>query len=144
MVCSENDADDLFGIKPQPGTDNKFVSAAQQVMARFPQIKQVVTTRRKTHSASHNGLKGLFYDGQQFLETVTYDLNPIVDRIGGGDAFMAGFIYGSLTYDHPQQALTFGVAASALKHTIHGDINLVTVAEVEEIMRGNTSGRLLR
>ena len=144
VVCSENDADDLFGIRPLPGTDHKFVSVAQQVMARFPQVKQVVTTRRKTHSASHNGLKGLFYDGQQLLETITYDINPIVDRIGGGDAFMAGFIYGSLAYDSPQQALTFGVAASALKHTIHGDINLVTVAEVEEIMRGNTSGRLVR
>jgi len=144
VVCSENDAEDLFGIQPLPGTDNKFVSVAQQIMARFPQVKQVVTTRRKTHSASHNGLKGLFYDGQQFLETITYDLNPIVDRIGGGDAFMAGFIYGSLTYSNSQQALTFGVAASALKHTIPGDINLVTVAEVEDVMRGNTSGRLLR
>ncbi|HEX8328504.1 MAG TPA: sugar kinase [Hymenobacter sp.] len=144
IVCSENDADDLFGIKPLPGTDNKFVSMAQQVMAQFPQVKQVITTRRKTHSASHNGLKGLFYDGQQFLETITYDINPIVDRIGGGDAFMAGFIYGSLAYTSPQQALTFGVAASALKHTVHGDINLVTVPEVEDIMRGNTSGRLLR
>ncbi|GAC1587429.1 MAG: sugar kinase [Hymenobacter sp.] len=144
IVCSENDAEDLFGIGPLPGTDNKFVSVAQQVMARFPQVKQVITTRRKTHSASHNGLKGIYYDGQQFLETVTYDLNPIVDRIGGGDAFMAGFIYGSLAYGNPQQALTFGVAASALKHTIPGDINRVTVAEVEDIMRGNTSGRLLR
>ena len=144
VVCGEGDAEDLFGIVPQPGSDNKFVSVAQQVMARFPQIKQVITTRRKTHSASHNGLRGLFYNGQQFLETPSYDLNPIVDRIGGGDAFMAGFIYGSLTYDNPQQALTFGVAASALKHTIHGDVNQVTVAEVEDIMRGNTSGRLLR
>lgn len=144
LVCSENDAEDLFGIRPLPGTDSKFVSMAQQVIARFPQVKQVVTTRRKTHSASHNGLKGLFYDGKQYLETVTYDIVPIVDRIGGGDAFMAGFIYGSLAYKHPQQALTFGVAASALKHTIHGDINQVTVTEVEEIMRGNTSGRLLR
>ena len=144
VVCSENDAEDLFSIVPEPGTDNKFVSVARQLMARFPQIRQVVTTRRKTHSASHNGLKGVLYDGQQFLETPTYELNPIVDRIGGGDAFMAGFIYGSLTYDHPQQALTFGVAASALKHTIPGDLNRVTVAEVEEIMKGNTSGRLVR
>ncbi len=144
VVCSENDAEELFGIVPLPGTDNKFVSVAQQVMARFPQVKQVITTHRKTHSASHNGLKGILYDSRQFLETVTYDLNPIVDRIGGGDAFMAGFIYGSLAYDNPQQALTFGVAASALKHTIHGDVNLVMVAEVEEIMKGNTSGRLLR
>ena len=144
VVCGEGDAEDIFGIVPAPGTDNKFVSVAQQVMARFPQIKQVITTRRSTHSASHNGLKGLFFDGQQFLETPTYDINPIVDRIGGGDAFMAGFIFGSLTYGNPQQALSFGVAASALKHTIHGDVNQVTVAEVEDIMRGNTSGRLLR
>ena len=144
VVCSENDAADLFGIQPLPGTDNKFVSVAQQVMARFPQIKQVITTHRSTYSASHNGLKGLLYDGRQFLETITYDLNPIVDRIGGGDAFMAGFIYGSLTYDNPQQALTFGVAASALKHTIHGDINRVSVAEVEQVVQGHTSGRLVR
>ena len=144
VVCSGNDAEDLFGIVPLPGADNKFVSVAQQVMARFPQIRQVLTTRRKTHSASHNGLRGFLYDGQQLLNTPTYDLNPIVDRIGGGDAFVAGFIYGSLTYNDPQQALTFGVAASALKHTIAGDINRVTVAEVEEIVKGNTSGRLVR
>ena len=144
VVCSVNDAEDLFNIVPLPGADNKFVSVAQQVMARFPQVRQVVATRRKTHSASHNSLKGLCYDGRQFLKTATYDLNPIVDRIGGGDAFMAGFIYGSLAYDNPQQALTFGVAAAALKHTIHGDVNMVTVAEVEDIMRGNTSGRLVR
>jgi 2-dehydro-3-deoxygluconokinase len=144
VVCGEGDAEDIFGITPAPGSDNSFVSVAQQVMAKFPQIRQVITTRRKTHSASHNGLKGLLYDGEQYLTTPTYDINPIVDRIGGGDAFMAGFIYGSLTYDNPQQALTFGVAASALKHTIHGDVNLATVAEVEEIMKGNTSGRLLR
>lgn len=144
VVCSESDADDLFGIRPLPGTDNEFVSVARQVMARFPQIRQVVSTRRTTHSASHNGLKGVFYDGQQVLETITYDLNPVVDRIGGGDAFMAGFIYGSLAYETPQQALTFGVAAAALKHTIPGDVNRVTVAEVEDLTRGNTSGRLVR
>ena len=144
LVCSENDAEDLFGIVPEAGADNKFVSVAGQVMALFPQVRQLITTRRSTHSASHNGLQGIAYDGRQFVETTTYDLNPIVDRIGGGDAFMAGFIYGSLAYDNLPQALGFGVAASALKHTIHGDINRVTVAEVEEIMKGNTSGRLVR
>jgi len=144
LVCSEGDADDLFGIRPLPGADSKFVSVAQQVMARFPQVRLVVSTRRKTHSASHNGLKGLCYDGQQLFQTPTYDLNPIVDRIGGGDAFVAGFIYGSLHYESSAQALAFGVAAAALKHTVHGDINRVTAGEVEEIMRGNTSGRLLR
>ena len=144
IVCSENDAEDLFGIVAQEGEENKFASVARQVMARFPNVKQVITTRRKTHSASHNGLKGIAFDGENFFKTVTYDINPIVDRIGGGDAFMAGFIYGSLAYNDLQQALTFGTAASALKHLVHGDVNLVTVAEVEEIVKGNTSGRLLR
>lgn len=144
VVCSEGDADDLFGIRPAPGTTDPFASVAAQLVAQFPQIRQVIATRRTTHSASHNGLQGLLYDGGPLLETPTYDLNPIVDRIGGGDAFMAGFIYGSLTYNDPQRALHFGVAASALKHTVHGDINLVSVAEVEYIMGGNTSGRLLR
>ncbi|MDQ2771592.1 MAG: sugar kinase [Bacteroidota bacterium] len=144
LVCSENDAEDLFGIVPEAGAENKFSSVAEQVMALFPQVRQLITTRRSTHSASHNGLQGIAYDGRQFFETVTHEINPIVDRIGGGDAFMAGFIYGSLAYDNLPQALNFGVAASALKHTVHGDINLVTVAEVEEIMKGNTSGRLVR
>lgn len=144
VVCGEGDAADIFGIVPAPGADHPFVSVAQQVMARFPRIRQVITTQRQTHSASHNELTGWLFDGQQFYETPTYELNPIVDRIGGGDAFLAGFIYGSFIYNDPQRALTFGVAASALKHTIHGDVNQVTVAEVEEIVRGNTSGRLLR
>lgn len=144
VLCSKGDAKDIFGLVPAPGAANKFTSVAEQLRARFPQIRQVVNTRRQTHSASHNSLSAVLFDGQNLLETPTHDLNPIVDRIGGGDAFMAGFIYGSLTYNDPQQALHFGVAASALKHTIHGDVNLVTVAEVEDIMRGNTSGRLLR
>ncbi|MDO7874463.1 sugar kinase [Hymenobacter sp. ASUV-10] len=144
LVCSENDADDLFGIQPKSDAENSFVSMAQQVRACFPQVKQVITTQRHTHSASHNSLSGLAYDGAGLHTTPSYELSPIVDRIGGGDAFMAGFIYGSLTYPELLRALAFGVAASALKHTIHGDINLVTVAEVEEVMKGNTSGRLLR
>lgn len=144
IVCGEGDAEDIFGIVPAPEAEHKFASVAQQLMAQFPQVKQVINTRRKTFSASHNSLKGMLFSGNDYLETPTYDLNPIVDRIGGGDAFMAGFIYGSLTYDDPQRALHFGVAASALKHTIHGDVNQVSVAEVEDIMRGNTSGRLLR
>ena len=144
VVCSENDAEDLFGIVPEKGEEPKFVSMAKQVMAQFPQVKQVITTRRKTYSASHNGLKGLLYDGQNYVQTELLDIQPIVDRIGGGDAFMAGFIYGSLTYNDLPQALRFAVAASALKHTVHGDYNLASVAEVEEIVKGNTSGRLLR
>jgi 2-dehydro-3-deoxygluconokinase len=142
-VCSENDADDLFGIQAAAGADNKFASMAEQLMARFPQIKQVISTKRKTQSASHERIKGMLFDGA-YSETPYYDITPVVDRIGGGDAFLSGFIYGSLHYATTQEALTFAVVASALKHTIPGDVNLITPAEVEHLMQGNTTGRLVR
>ncbi|MBC6992046.1 MULTISPECIES: sugar kinase [Hymenobacter] len=144
VVCTEGDAEDLFGITPRVDAANRFVSMAEQLMQRFPQIKQVIATERETLSASHNRLKGVLFNGTDYIETPAYDIVPIVDRIGGGDAFIGGFIYGSLTYPTEQEALTFGVAASALKHTVHGDVNLMTAAEVEPVMQGNTSGRLLR
>lgn len=144
IVCSEGDAVDIFNITPKAEEVNSFISVSKQLKERFPQIKQVITTRRETLSASHNQLKGILYNGTDFLETPTYDINPIVDRIGGGDAFMAGFIYGMLHYKKEQSALNFAVAASALKHTIEGDVNLVSVSEVEQVVAGDVSGRLLR
>ncbi|MET4105332.1 sugar kinase [Hymenobacter sp. UYP22] len=144
VVCTEGDAEDLFGIKPEAGAENSFVSMSQQLMARFPQIQQVIATRRNTQSASHERIRGIAYSGGKYFETEDFDINPVVDRIGGGDSFISGFIYGQLNYPTVQQALTFATAASALKHTIPGDINLVTAAEVEHIVAGNTTGRLLR
>ena len=118
---------------------------ADQLMDRFPAIRQVITTRRTTLSASHNQLRGLLYDQTgKTTETPTYDIVPIVDRIGGGDAFMAGFIYGSHAYATAEEALRCGVAASVLKHSIHGDANLATLSEIEAVMAGDTAGRLLR
>ncbi|MFN7120024.1 MAG: PfkB family carbohydrate kinase [Saprospiraceae bacterium] len=144
IVCAESDAADIFNIQPKEKEPNTFISVAQQLMERFPQIKKIITTRRETLSASYNKLKAILYNGQDYLETPVYDINPIVDRIGGGDAFMAGFIYGILHYNNEQAALNFANAASALKHTVEGDVNLVTVEEVEQVMQGDTSGRLLR
>jgi len=144
VVCTEGDAEDLFGIKAAPDTDNSFVSMSEQLIARFPHIRTVIATRRDTRSASHERIQGLAFSGGGYYETEFFDINPVVDRIGGGDSFISGFIYGQLTYPTVQQALTFAVAASALKHTIPGDINLVTAAEVEHIVAGNTTGRLLR
>lgn len=145
VVCSEDDAKDLFGIEAAPGAVNGFASMAGQLMRRFPQIRQVLATRRETRSASHERIKGLLYEaGQGYQETSFFDITPVVDRIGGGDAFLAGFIYGSLQLDSPAKALAFATAASALKHTIAGDVNRATVAEVDDLMQGNTSGRLLR
>ncbi len=138
-VCTQGDAEDIFGIQ---STD--FQDMARQMKARFPNLKQIIATRRDTLSANHNRLTGLCFDGEGCHESPTFDMNPIVDRIGGGDAFMAGYIYGSLHYEDAAKALSFATAASALKHTIEGDFNLVTAAEVEQVVQGDVSGRLLR
>lgn len=138
-VCTQGDAEDIFGI-----VSGNFEDMARQMKQRFPNLKQIIATRRDTLSASHNRLTGLCFDGNTYLESPTFDLNPIVDRIGGGDAFMAGFIYGALNYQDTARTLAFATAASALKHTIEGDFNQVTAAEVEQIVQGDTSGRLLR
>lgn len=139
IVCTVGDAADIFGIYA-----DGFQDMAQQMKQRFPNLKQIIATRRDTLSASHNRLTGLCYDGTQLIESTTFDLNPIVDRIGGGDAFMAGYIYGMIQYNDTQRALTFATAAAALKHMVEGDFNLVSVAEVEQVVQGDVSGRLMR
>lgn len=139
VVCTEGDAADIFGIQ-----STGFPDMARQMKQRFPNLKQIIATRRDTISANHNRLTGLCFDGTEYFESPTFELNPIVDRIGGGDAFMAGFIYGSLHYGDTARTLAFATAASALKHTIEGDFNQVTAAEVEQVVAGDVSGRLLR
>ena len=110
----------------------------------FPRAKKVITTLRGSISASHNTWSGVLYDGEKLYEAPGYDITHIVDRVGGGDSFMAGLIYGLLTYEDDQKALNFAVAASCLKHTIKGDANLVTIDEVEKLMSGDKSGRVSR
>ena len=122
-----------------------FLSVCQQMMKKFPRAKKVITTLRGSISASHNTWAGVLYDGIKLLETRKYEITDIVDRVGGGDSFMGGLIYGLLSYNgDDQKALDFAVAASCLKHTIKGDANLVTVGEVEKLMGGDTSGRVAR
>jgi len=143
-----------FGIKPEgldittQGHDVKaeaFLSVCQQMTEKFPKAKKVITTLRGSISASHNTWAGVLYDGTKTYETRQYQITDIVDRVGGGDSFMGGLIYGLLTYpENDQNALDFAVAASCLKHTIKGDANLVTVAEVEKLMGGDASGRVAR
>lgn len=117
----------------------------KQLMEMFPRAKKVVTTLRGSISASHNTWSGALYDGTKLYTAPTYDITHIVDRVGGGDSFMAGLIYGLITWpEDNQKALDFAVAASCLKHTIYGDANLVTVAEVEKLMKGDASGRVAR
>jgi len=154
ILGNEEDAEMHFGIKPEgisvqtEGHNVKaeaFLSVCQQMMEKFPKAKKVITTLRGSISASHNTWAGVLYDGQHMLESAQYQITDIVDRVGGGDSFMGGLIYGLLTYpDNDQRALDFAVAASALKHTIKGDANLATVPEVEKLMGGDASGRVAR
>lgn len=154
ILGNEEDAEMHFGIKPEgiavqtQGHDVKaaaFLSVCQQMMEKFPRAKKVITTLRGSISASHNTWAGVLYDGKTMYETRQYQITDIVDRVGGGDSFMGGLIYGLLTYPgNDQRALDFAVAASSLKHTIKGDANLVTVDEVEKLMGGDASGRVAR
>jgi len=144
IIASENDAADIFDIRAESGADDAYASVCRQLRQRFPRLKQIVTTHRKVLSSSHNKLSAVLWNGQALKRTVEHTIDPIVDRIGGGDAFMAGLIYGLLTYPDEQQALDFAVAASVLKHTIEGDANLATVPEVEALVKGENVGRLVR
>ena len=107
-------------------------------------FKYVVSTLRESYSATHNGWKAMIYNGKEFYESKHYDINPIIDRVGGGDSFSGGIIHGLLTKPTQGEALEFAVAASALKHTINGDFNLVSVEEVESLAGGNANGRVQR
>ena len=154
ILGNEEDAEMHFGIKPEgisvqtQGHDVKaeaVLSVCQQMMEKFPKAKKVITTLRGSISASHNTWAGVLYDGKTMLQSSQYQITDIVDRVGGGDSFMGGLIYGLLTYpDDDQNALDFAVAASCLKHTIKGDANLVTVDEVQKLMGGDASGRVAR
>ncbi|CCH54041.1 PfkB domain protein [Fibrisoma limi BUZ 3] len=129
----------LYGI-----TETDIEAAARALQRQFPRVRYVTDTSREQLSASHNRLSAWLFDGQQTYQSPTHDIQPIVDRIGTGDAYMAGLIYGLLTFDDLQRAVDFGAAASALKHTIPGDASLATVEEVETLARGDSSGKLKR
>ncbi|MEC7769853.1 MAG: sugar kinase [Bacteroidota bacterium] len=154
ILGNEEDAEKHFGIKPE-GLDittqgehvkaEAFLSVCKQMMKKFPYAKKVITTLRGSISASHNTWAGVLYDGKKMYKSPEYQITHIVDRVGGGDSFMGGLIYGLLNYPNDdQKALNFAVAASCLKHTIMGDANLVTVEEVEKLMGGDASGRVAR
>jgi 2-dehydro-3-deoxygluconokinase len=152
VLGNEEDAELTLGIKPE-GVNitsgqveaKAYRSVSEQIMKKYPRCKKVITTLRGSISASHNTWSGVLWDGKMLFEAPTYEITHIVDRVGGGDAFMAGLIYGLLTYKNDdQKALNFAVAVSCLKHTIYGDYNRVTIDEVEKLMKGDSSGRVAR
>ena len=151
-IGNEEDADKVFGISA-PETDvtagvveaDKYRSVCEELAKRLPNLKTIAITLRGSISASRNTWSGVLWQQREFYVGPSYDITHIVDRVGGGDAFMGGLIYGLRTYgENRQRALDFAAAASCLKHSIFGDFNMVTVAEVEKLMGGDVSGRVSR
>ena len=151
-IGNEEDAEKVFGIRA-PETDiiagkveaQRYHFVCEELARNFPNLKKIAITLRGSLSANQNTWSGILWDGGEFYSAPTYDITHIVDRVGGGDAFMGGLIYGLIKYESdPQKAVNFAVAASALKHTIFGDFNLVTVKEVEKLIQGDASGRVSR
>lgn len=153
ILGNEEDCEIVFGIKPENfDADNtggeidssSFLSVCQQMMMRFPRCKKMAVTLRGAINANHNTWRGILYNGDELLISKCYDVTDIVDRVGGGDSFMGGLIYGLLHYKNDRKALEFATAASCLKHTLKGDFNWASISEVENLMEGNASGRVKR
>ena len=150
-VCigNEEDAELCLGFKPDADVEGGNTEAEgykgifKGMMDTFG-FKYVVSTLRESLSATHNGWKAMIYNGKDFYVSKHYDINPIIDRVGGGDSFSGGIIHGLLTMDSQEEALEFAVAASALKHTIPGDFNMVSAEEVAALAGGSANGRVQR
>lgn len=151
LIANEEDAEKVFAIKAK-GADvtggrvegGQYQQVAEKLVARFPRIKTVAFTLRGSISASHNTWSGMLWRAGEIHTAPVYDIDYIVDRVGGGDAFGGGLIF-ALRQGRPlAEALGFAVAASCLKHSIPGDFNAVTVDEVEKLMAGDASGRVSR
>lgn len=152
VVGNEEDADKVFGIKA-PEADvragkvsgDQYRYVAEELLKRFPNLKKAAVTLRGSVSASHNSWSALYFDGKTHYQAPIYQITHIVDRVGGGDAFVAALLYGLNRFpEEGQRVVDFATAASCLKHTIVGDFNLATRAEVEKLMKGDASGRVAR
>ena len=140
VIASSHDIHEIFGLGQLGG---KFRFSAQQLMNTFPRIKKVVGKTRKSISASHQQIQGKMWNGKDYIKTETLNITHVIDRVGTGDAFASGLIYGLLHYDDVQ-ALNFASAACALKHTVPGDVNMVSLENVLSLMEGDTSGAIRR
>jgi len=154
-IATEEDCQKSLGVRLKEGavdhglTSGKLDTAryetlARKVFATFPNLKYQAITLRESHSASHNGWSACLYNGSEFYLSRHYDITDIVDRVGGGDSFAAGLIYGLHTGMADEDALNYAVAASCLKHSILGDVNLSTLNEVKRLAQGDASGRVQR
>jgi 2-dehydro-3-deoxygluconokinase len=144
IVAGPGDTQKILGILPGEGEIDPFESVSRQLMARYTGITHVVSSSRENITATHNRLLGMLWNGNDLLVSRTYDLGQIVERIGSGDALIAGFIHGRLAGWDDQRSLEFSLAAAAIKHSIEGDICLASLDEVNEVMEGGTGGRIKR
>lgn len=150
LIANEEDCQKSLGIENHAEVTSgvldteKYKELAQNVLKAYPNASKIAITLRESKSANHNDWSACIYDGQEFYVSRKYEIKNIVDRVGGGDSFGAGLIYGLINYEDNKKALEFAVAASCLKHTISGDFNRVTVKEVEALMGGDASGRVQR
>lgn len=122
----------------------KYKALGDKVLSAYPHMKMIAITLRESHSADWNGWAACLNDGENFYVSKKYEIRDIIDRVGGGDSFAGGLIYGLNTYENKQQALEFAVAASCLKHSIIGDFNRVNVSDVEKLAGGDGTGRVQR
>jgi 2-dehydro-3-deoxygluconokinase len=152
LIGNEEDSEKVFGVNATEAdvsagkvSSEQYIYVCNELHKKFPGLKTIAITLRGSISASHNTWSGLLWQNDRIYQAPVYDITHIVDRVGSGDSFMGGMIFGLLTFnDDPQKVLNFAVAASALKHTVFGDFNLVTVSEVEKLMNGDASGRVNR
>jgi 2-dehydro-3-deoxygluconokinase len=149
-IANEEDCQKSLGVSVDVDVESgvldtdKYEALSKKMMDLFPNLSTMAITLRESHSADRNGWSACLRDADGFSLSSRYEITDIVDRVGGGDSFASGLIYGLNTYEDRQQALEFAVAASCLKHSISGDFNLVSVADVQNLMGGDTSGRVQR
>lgn len=150
VIANEEDCQAALGI--EAGVDvhsghldhDAYKTLAARVVAAYPNIRTLAITLRESKSASHNGWSACLYDGKDFLMSRHYEITHIVDRVGGGDSFAGGLIYGLNMLATKQEALEFAVAASCLKHSLPGDFSRFTLDEVNNLLKGDGSGRVQR
>lgn len=149
-IGNEEDCQKALGIEADVQVESgeldrgKYRALSDAVLCAYPDMQMIAITLRESKSADRNGWSACLNDRERFYMSKRYDISDIVDRVGGGDAFAGGLIYGLNAYESRQEALEFAVAASCLKHSISGDFNRVGVADVEALMRGGGSGRVQR
>jgi 2-dehydro-3-deoxygluconokinase len=149
-IANEEDCQKSLGITVDVDVESgeldtvKYEALSEKVLAVFPNMSTIAITLRESYSADRNGWSACLRDADGFKLSRRYEITDIIDRVGGGDSFASALIYGMNAYEDRQQSLEFAVAASCLKHSISGDFNRVSVAEVQHLMGGDASGRVQR